>query len=190
MSNRNPIHYANPDETCFTGATYEFHFGAYLDTVVRVFHKPDHVEKALELAAEWLAEHEPGHFSEPDYADACAKYGLEWPLPEYYSEGVYEKAREYAERDHIYTEAGWLLSHEWTVYESEGEPFATPTFDRFDVCHAHASYWAAHHQGQWSQGYADLCRATALCTNAVLDFDALSENGQALYRQLVLRDGR
>ncbi len=41
-------------ETCFT-----FHFGAYGDTHVSVW--ADHLEDALELAAEWVAEHAPGH---------------------------------------------------------------------------------------------------------------------------------
>jgi hypothetical protein len=187
------IHYANPDETCFTGATFEFRFGAYLDTVVRVFHKPGRIDSALELAAEWLADNaDPDvYFSEPDYADAAAELGLNVD-----DEDAQERIAEHAETDHTYTEAGWLLSQEWSVSEYEGEPFEPPAFDRFDICQAYAAYYAANHQGQWSEGYKTLCRAVKLTSNggesysAVPDFDDLSENGQAIYRQLAVRDGR
>jgi hypothetical protein len=187
-------YYANPDETVFTGATYTFNFGAYGDTWVVVFQRPDCLEDALETAAECLLAHEPGLFSEPDYAGAAREVGVAF---DQYTNGLAgldddtaERVREEAEADHTYTESGWLLSEEWTVAVFEGEPFDAPRFNRFDICQAHAAYQAAWHQGQWSQGYADLCRADALCTNAVRNFDDLTENGQAIYRQLVLRDGR
>lgn len=185
-------YYANPDETTFTGATYTFSFGAYGDTHVVVFQRPDHIDDALETAAECLAEHEPGRFSEPDYADAAREIGV--ALAQYTNgladldDDTRERILEVAEADHTYTESGWLLSHEWSVSEAEGEPFATPVFNRFDICQAHATYQASWHHG--GQGYRDLCRATALCTNAVESFDDLSENGQAIYRALVLKDGR
>ena len=187
------IHYANPDETTFTGATFEFHFGAYGDTIVRVFHRPGHVEAALALAAEWLAEHAPGLFMEPDYAYAAREIGV--ALDQYTSgladldDDTRERIREVAETDLTYTENGWLASWEWTVDELDGEPFDAPHFDRFDVCEAHAAYQAVWHQGQWSQGYRDLCRATALGAE-VKDFDALSENGQAIYRAQALAAAR
>lgn len=188
------IHYANPDETTFTGSTFTFRFGAYGETTVVVLQRPGHVEDALETAAECLKEHAPGLFSEPDYAAAKNEImGETGAGDDMISE---EAIAERAETDHTRTESGWLLSHEWTVDESEGEPFESPRFDRFDrfdVAVAHATYWAAWHQGQASDGYRDLSRALTLMGNGFIPdrgFDGLSENGQAIYRQLVLRDGR
>lgn len=183
-------YYANPDET--TNATYTFHFGAYGDTHVVVFGRPDRFEDALETAAECLLEHAPGLFSEPDYVDAAREIGVALDtrgladLPEDLAERISAEA----ESDHTYTESGWLLSWEWSVTEDEGEPFEAPRFDRFDVAEAWHLYWSLNHSGQWSAGYRDLCRAGRLVRNPAERFEDLSENGKALYRQLVLRDGR
>ena len=49
---------------------------------------------------------------------------------------------------------------------------------------------AIQHMGQGSNGYQRLSVATTLCTNAVKSFDDLTENGQAIYRKLCLKDGR
>lgn len=183
-----PTYYANPDETVFTGATYTFRFGAYGDTTVVVLQRPDCIDDALETAAECLKQVAPGLFSEPDYKAARDEImGETGAGDDMISE---EAIAERAEVDHTYTESGWLLSHEWTVDESEGEPFESPRFDRFDVCEAHYCYWNAYHQGQSSDGYRNLCRAMSLASNLTDRFDRLSENGQAIYRQLVLTDGR
>ena len=196
------MHYANPDETTFTGAHFIFHFGAYGDTEVCVIQRPDHFDDALEIAAEWLKENEPGHFSEPDYESAARECGID--LAQYTGgmidifdrdEALAESIQQSAETDHTYTESGWLLSWEWTVDEYEGEPdFGDgPRFDRFDVPAAHATYWASWHQGQGSEGYSRLSRALKLMGNSFIPdrgFDGLSENGQAIYRQLALSDGR
>lgn len=188
------IHYANPDETRLTGAWYEFHFG---ETIVRVIERPDCVDDALEIAAECLAKVDPGLFSEPDYADAARECGIDLSK---YTRGLAdiqdadaelaERIIDTAETDHTYTESGWLLSWEWTVDEHEGEPFEAPHFDRFDIPEAHAAYQSLWHQGQQSSGYLDLCRAQQLIHGPTKSFDRLSENGQAIYRRLVLQDGR
>ncbi len=179
-------YYANPDETVFTGSTFTFCFGA--GTTVVVIQRPGCVDSALETAAECLREHAPGLFSEPGYASAHDERGCTECV-----DGTCNECAAYAETDHTYTESGWLLSSEWTVEESAGEPFATPTFDRFDIAVAHATYWAAWHQGQGSDGYRNLSRALTLMGNSFIPdrgFDGLSENGQAIYRQLALGDGR
>lgn len=183
------IHYANPDETTFTGACYEFRFGAYSATIVRVFQRPDHIEDALETAAEWLAENEPGMFVEPDYQAAKEEImGETGRGDDMISD---EEVAEHAEADLTYTEAGWLALWEWTVDElDDAEPFGSPTFDRFDIVDAHNCYWSARHGGQGTEGYRNLCRAQALGTNLHDRFDDLSENAQAIYRQLALSDGR
>lgn len=185
-------HFANPDETTFTGATFTFSFGAYGDTKVVVLHRAGHCGDALEIAAEWLAENASGLFAEPDYQNARAERGCTDPdctTPTLNGGCLCEACSAHAETDLTYTESGWIASWEWTVDESEGEPFETPRFDRFDICQAHAAYWSAWHQGQFSDGYRDLCRATALVAG-VKSFDSLTENGQAIYRQLVIADGR
>ncbi len=180
------IHYANPDETTFTGAYFMFSFGAYGDTKVCVIQRPDHLDDALETAAEWLAENgHKGLFSEPDY-ERC-------PLCVESEAGPCESCCDEAETDHTYTESGWLLSWEWTVKEEQGDPFATPTFDRFDIIEAWFCYWNAWHGGQFTDGYRNLCRAMRLggqLRDDVDRFDTLSENGQAIYRKLALQDGR
>jgi len=187
-------HYANPDETIFTGALFTFQFGAYGDTEVCVYQRPGHIDDALETAAEWLKEHQPGHFVEPEYRDACAELGheyAEFAAGDLEPEHV-DKICQLAETDLTYTESGYLASWEWHVSEEpcDGPPDAT--FDRFDIAEAYACYWAAYHQGRESWGYQRLSVALSILTNNASDlqFDKLSENGQAIYRRLVLADGR
>jgi hypothetical protein len=177
-------HYANPDETTFTGSLYTFRFGAYGDTEVCVYQRPDHVEDALEIAAEWLATNEPGHFYEPDYEQTKRELFFETG-----SEPSEEEVAEKAEADMTYTESGWLLSQEWTAGEEECDGPPDATFDRGDIADAYATYWASWHQGQGSHGYSRLCAAMALGGSAE-GFEHLSENGQAIYRRLVLADNR
>lgn len=182
------IHYANPDETTFTGATFEFRFGAYGETIVRVIQRPDCVDDALETAAEWLAEHEPGHFVEPDYAAAVQERNCDCCRSE---PGTCDGCAAHAEADLTYTDSGWLPSWEWTVDELEGEPFETPHFDRFDIAEAYGCYWNAYHQGQGSTGYQRLCAAMRVLGGKLEDsFERLTDNGRAIYRGLVLADGR
>ncbi len=184
------IHYANPDETTFTGAYFDFRFGAYGETVVRVIQRPDHIDCALETAAEWLKEHEPGHFHEPDYKAAAIELG--YPEDDPGSNCEDGKVAAKAESDMTHTESGWLLSWEWTVEEHAGEPpeLTGAHFDRFDIVDAYFCYWNAYHCGQFSDGYKALCRAMAIGKNLPDKFSSLSDNGMAIYRQLVLRDGR
>lgn len=89
---------------------YDLRFGAYAD--VRVSVHAASADDALELAAEWLAEHEPGHFIEPDYAAAAKELGLAWPTD---NEQEGEAIQSAAEADLTYTESGWLAQLEWTV---------------------------------------------------------------------------
>jgi hypothetical protein len=111
------------DGSCFT-----FHFGAYGDTHVSVWSRS--LEDALELAAEWLAKHEPGHLMTEDelqdlYREACEDAGMVYPQPASTDEMesvAYYAAREQAEADLTYTESGYLTSYEWTVDESDEAP--------------------------------------------------------------------
>lgn len=88
------------------------------------------VEDALELAAEWLADHAPGLFTEPDYADAAAELGVAVPftgkdLGDLYRAGedeLAQKIEDVACADLTYTESGYLASWEWSVSESDTPP--------------------------------------------------------------------
>lgn len=98
---------------------YLFGFGAYGWTRLLVW-EPDSLEEALEKAAEWLAQHAPGHIMEHGsdelqslYKEAAEDLGYSWPLdPD--DEGWDEVDQE-ATADLTYTESGYLTSYEWSV---------------------------------------------------------------------------
>lgn len=114
------------------GRLWLFTFGAYGDTRLAVWDGfRSGLDGALEMAAEYLADHAPGHLaSDKDmddlYKEAAEELGVAWPLPERGGPGDpefdqnyrnLEKVRDQAEADMTYTESGWLTSHEWTVDE-------------------------------------------------------------------------
>lgn len=123
----------NPSDryTYMRNSVFTFHFGAYGYTKVSVWEAADHVEDALEKAAEWLAKHAPGLFSEPDYAAAAKELGIAVPfvgvadITALYAadeDALAEAIQNRAEVDHTRTESGWLLSWEWSVRESDVPP--------------------------------------------------------------------
>lgn len=89
-----------------------FSFGPYADTQCIVWGRC--LEGALEKAADWLCEHAPGHFADPDYAAAAEELGLD---PRTDDPEEQERIVELAETDLTYTAAGYLLSWEWGVHE-------------------------------------------------------------------------
>jgi hypothetical protein len=102
---------------------YTFHFGAYGETTVSLWAAADHLCDALEIAADWLADNAPGHFSEPDYAGAAADLGLPFdPVNFDYDSEEGQRILEAAEADMTNTERGWLLSWEWSVEENDNAP--------------------------------------------------------------------
>ncbi len=103
-----PDLYVNTDNLCSSeNGVHVFHFGAYGDTHVLAFGT---LEDALEDAAATLLKVAPGLFAEPDYAEAAEELGLALDTAD-----DEDEIREHAEVDLTYTEAGWLVSHEWTV---------------------------------------------------------------------------
>lgn len=60
-------------------------------------------------------------------------------------------------------------------------------FDRFDIISAHYAFACDYHNGQWSDLYRRLCRIGRYFTPGPLwrGFDSLTENGQAIYQNLV-----
>jgi hypothetical protein len=93
---------------------WHFQFGPYTGTDVFVW--GGSLEDGLEIAAGWLKEHAPGHFHEPDYADAAKEHGLAWPSGRIdWDDPKVQKVTEQAEADLTYTESGFLAS--WAVNE-------------------------------------------------------------------------
>lgn len=148
MSRRNPIHIVNwTDRSSHRDAgsggygcpghhnRFLFSFGAYGTTHVMVFETS--LERALELAADWLADNAPGHIMlhgngndkyDPELdalmAEACKKAGLQWPIPDTIDMSdcdamqPYWDAEQKAYADLTYTERGYLTSYEWSMIEN------------------------------------------------------------------------
>lgn len=59
-------------------------------------------------------------------------------------------------------------------------------FDRFDICQAYYVFFVSHHEGQGSKKYARLSRLTEYFSPGIgfRDYADLTENGQAIYKQL------
>lgn len=108
--------------------SYVFWFGAYGWTNIHVY-APD-MDGAIETVAAWLVDHAPGHIMVEGCADlvelhkeACEEAGLAWPMPTFHMmvmaeddlAGPYWKAFDKATEDLMYTESGYLTSHEWGI---------------------------------------------------------------------------
>ena len=103
-------------EACTSRAVeaFLFSFGAYGSTMCLVHAPADHVNDALEDAAEWLKEAAPGMFCDDQIYEAYRE-ALNGREPGECSDEECDAAREYAEQDCTYTESGWLPSYEWHV---------------------------------------------------------------------------
>lgn len=88
---------------------YALQFGAYGTTRLLVW--ADHLENAIEPAAEWLATYAPGHISTEDHVQQLMREVLE-EEPGLDEEAAYEKAT----ADLYYTESGYLTSYEWHAH--------------------------------------------------------------------------
>lgn len=104
-----------------TWQTYLFSFGAYGDT--RVLAYGSSMDDALEEAAEWLAEHAPGHLigrGSDELNELVAEAREEWvnDHERYPDEEEMHDVFDRATADLTYTEAGYLTSYEWTVREN------------------------------------------------------------------------
>ncbi len=111
----NPLEY----DTYMRNSIFAFTFGAYGWTRLIVWEASDHIEDALEKAAEWLAEHAPGILtSEEEVGKLIDEAKEEKPGAD--EEEVFTTATQ----DMTYTESGWIPSWEWTVSEfTSGELF-------------------------------------------------------------------
>lgn len=91
---------------------YRFSFGPH--GTYHVYAYGDCLDDALEDAAAYMADCEPDLFTDPEYEAVACELGIAWPPPD---EIQLETVRQAAETDLTYTEAGWLRSWEWFVYE-------------------------------------------------------------------------
>lgn len=111
----NPLEY----DTYTSNSIFAFAFGGHGLTRLIVWEASDHIEDALEKAAEWLAEHAPGILtSEEEVGKLIAEAQEEKP------DADEEEVFTIATQDMTYTESGWIPSWEWTVSEfNSGELF-------------------------------------------------------------------
>lgn len=65
------------------------------------------------------------------------------------------------------------------------------TFDRMDICSAYFMYASLYHGGQWSDDYRIFGRLVKIRFNPgpMLTVEKLSENGRAIFDNLVARKG-
>lgn len=107
------------------GAKYVFHFGVYGWTHVFVWGADLSLEDALQVAAEWLRDHAPGIFTEPDYEDAAEELG-EAHVRAWFTapadrddenETLCNEVVGAAETDLTHTESGHIASWEWNYTE-------------------------------------------------------------------------
>lgn len=112
----------NPDQRDWARHRYVLWFGAYASTRLMIW--ANSLESAIEDAAEWLAEHAPGHLmapNSPEYIDllrdACKDHGIEWDPDRFYGgiDSEIEAVIQDAEADLTYTESGYLTSYEWGI---------------------------------------------------------------------------
>lgn len=115
------VYLANPTDRHYTSHRFVLWFGAYGTTNVMVW--ADSLDDAIEVAAEFLADHAPGHIT-PNWgeehkalvAEVCSEKGIEFPAG---FDALEDEARyaicEQAEADLTLTESGFLTSHEWGI---------------------------------------------------------------------------
>lgn len=64
-------------------------------------------------------------------------------------------------------------------------------FDRFDIAEAWYLFLTNYHHGQWSKGYRRLCKLQESFTPGMcFDWHTLTDNGKAIYENLVIRAKR
>lgn len=125
----------NPSDRCDHQSKWSRHyakprfvlwFGACAPTYIMVW---GHIEEALELCADWLADNAPGHIMlmgngnderDPELdslmAEACEERGLAWPIPDDCDDmQPYWDAEQDAYTDLTTTERGYIPSHEWGI---------------------------------------------------------------------------
>lgn len=119
------IHVINPSDKSYTNQRFVLWFGACAPTYILVY---GHLEDCLELAAEWLADNEPGHITTNDeimelvrevLTDRVLTEGdylaaLEGTHETLSPDDAYE-IEEQATADLTYTESGYLASYEWGI---------------------------------------------------------------------------
>jgi hypothetical protein len=60
---------------------------------------------------------------------------------------------------------------------------------RWDIVEAHYWWCADHHGGQWSDGYAKLCRIGRYFNPGAMSCEPETDNARAIYNALCLKEG-
>lgn len=115
------VYLVNPENRDYVSSRFILWFGAYGTTRLMVWE--NHLEDAIETAAEWLAKYAPGHIM-PMWGDdhkelvkeACEDEGISFPEG---FEALEDEKKwaicESAEADLTMTESGFLTSYEWGI---------------------------------------------------------------------------
>ena len=111
----------NPTDRDWSRHRFVLQFGAYGSTNLMVW--ANSLDDAIETAAEWLAEHAPGHVipiwgeeHKDLIREVCSERGIEFPggFEALDDETKYAICAD-AETDLTMTESGFLRSYEWTI---------------------------------------------------------------------------
>lgn len=110
----------NPGERDWKLHRYVLAFGTCAPTYLMVWARS--LEDGLEEAAEWLAEHAPGHIME-EYGEehlalireAAEELGVEFEKLSDLDDARRWEVQDAAEADLTRTESGFLTSHEWSI---------------------------------------------------------------------------
>lgn len=105
-----PLTIINPNDRNWTRHRFVLSFGAHAPTHLMVY--ANSLDDALEECGEWLLEHEPGHFHDPDYSGVATEKACTQCIP---NEVFCDDCQQVAVTDMTYTESGWLLSWEWSI---------------------------------------------------------------------------
>lgn len=114
----------NPEDRHDYPQIWDFQFGAYGETKCNVHARS--IEKALELAADWLEENAPGHLilhgsdeARDMWNEATRDLGYDTISQSEWTDRMTEEVDENATVGLTYTEAGYIRSWEWYVNERE-----------------------------------------------------------------------
>jgi hypothetical protein len=113
-NDRYPFVLVNPTDynTYMRNSVFAFAFGAYGWTKLIVWEASDHIDDALEVAGEWLAEHAPGILTSEEEIGVLVREAQEED-PSASEEDAFQTATQ----DMTYTESGWIPSWEWSMRE-------------------------------------------------------------------------
>jgi hypothetical protein len=114
------VYLANPSDRSWTRHRYVLWFGACGPTRVMVW--ANSLDDAIEIAAEWLADHAPGNLipiwgeeHKGLIAEACSDRGVDFATFDGLDDDAKSAITTDAEADLSMTESGFLTAYEWGI---------------------------------------------------------------------------